>query len=130
MQRPARNGWRRIAGALGLLGILVYSGLIPGHLISQLRADLVQAELGDALTVICHSGVPGSALPDRQDDKSQTNCPFCKSFASFQFATANTVATVLKRPAIRNVVPPAETAIARSRAGITPLSRGPPSRSV
>ncbi|ODA68946.1 hypothetical protein A7A08_00780 [Methyloligella halotolerans] len=126
-----RNGtWRQIAGALGLLGVLVYSGLIPGHLISQLRNDLVQAKLGDALTLICHSSAPDGAVPAKQDGKSKTNCPFCKNLASFQFAATPPAAILLKRPGSRRMALPRETAIATFRDGQIPQSRGPPLLSV
>ncbi|MFD0987688.1 DUF2946 family protein [Methyloligella solikamskensis] len=120
--------WRQLAGALGLLGVIVYSGLIPGHLISQLRNDLVQAKLGDALALMCHSGSLDGAAPSKQDGK--TNCPFCKNLASFHFAATPPVAIILKCPGSRRVALPRETAIATFRDGQIPHSRGPPLLSV
>lgn len=130
MQGQYGQEWRQIAGALALLGIVVYSALIPGHLISQLRADLVDAKLGDAYSVMCQSGVVGSHSADREDGKSNTHCPFCKNFASFHFAAPAPVAVILKRSGTRSVVLPEGTAIAVYRGGQIPLSRGPPTLSV
>lgn len=130
VQGQRGHEWRRIAGALALLGIVVYSALIPGHLVSQLRADLVQGKLGDAYGVMCQSGVAGKTAPGSEDGKSQTDCPFCKNFASFNFAAPAPEAILLKRPGANSVVLPEEAAIATYRDGQIPLSRGPPTLSV
>jgi len=73
--------WRRIAGAFGLVGVLLYTALIPGHLVSQTVSALVSAELGTV--VICHDD---GGAPATDQSKSKHGCPFCHGYAGFQLA--------------------------------------------
>lgn len=74
---------RRACGALALCGVVLYAALIPGHLVSQTIQQLVQAELGTGVEMMCHGDADSkSKLPE----KPRKSCPFCAGFASFQLA--------------------------------------------
>ncbi|MEG6508963.1 DUF2946 family protein [Methyloligella sp. 2.7D] len=109
-----------MAGALGLLGVLFYAALIPGHLVSQTVTALVQSELGSV--VICHSD--GSQDSDRQ--KADHGCPFCHGHAGFQLAALGAGLAFQLPPVPPRVFLPASDEIGAGHRSITPQSRGPP----
>ncbi len=121
------RAYRKVAAALGLLSVLFYAALLPGHLTSQFAEQLFAAEYGSLGQVICRgapavpsqSGAPASPTP---------SCPFCKGLAAFQFALAP-APVVIVPAATEHALLYAETRddIADG-VRLTPRSRGPPSR--
>ena len=81
--------YRHLASAWALLGVLLYTALVPGHLISQATAALVTDELGASLEMSCHEGMEmgGSSAPG-EPTAPQKKCPFCKGYAPFMTALA------------------------------------------
>jgi hypothetical protein len=84
------GGWwsnrrRKLAGAFALLGILLYSGLFPGHIASQAASDLLKAQYGEALDHLCQADAAGAKTADG-GPASEADCPFCQGLAAFQFA--------------------------------------------
>lgn len=120
------GNWRRVAGAFGLLGVLVYSSLIPGHLVSQTLTVLVQAELG-VVVPICHRGGAGSPAGKTTKDQS---CPFCHGYASFMAAVPSIAVALLVPPRVAERVAPVQDNFRVRRATLTPQSRGPPQLSI
>ena len=123
--------YRRIAGALALVGTVFYAALIPLHVVSQATATLLGESTGGAQVAPCHEAA-GSADQATNDParkvpaRPQKHCPFCHGFAAFQFAIepARTISTV--RVAIRA---PAPHLTSEGLAGASlraPQSRGPP----
>jgi hypothetical protein len=49
--------YRHFVSALALVGVLLYTALIPGHGISQATAFLLADELDAALELSCHEGM-------------------------------------------------------------------------
>ncbi|WP_141702014.1 DUF2946 family protein [Methyloceanibacter stevinii] len=119
-----KGNWRRVAGALGLLGVLVYASLIPGHLVSQTLTVLVQAELG--VVPICHRG---GGEPTDQTSKDK-NCPFCHGYASFMAAAPSVAVSFIVPRRVAERVAPVQDAFGLRRAALTPQSRGPPQLSI
>lgn len=117
--------WRRIAGALALAGVLLYTSLIPGHIVSQLVTALVDAELGTA--IICHSG---EAPQQPNKSNADQGCPFCHGHASFQLAAFTAGATFVVPAQSAWVSHRVESDSLLTRAVPTPQSRGPPHLSV
>lgn len=117
--------WRRIAGAFGLVGVLLYTALIPGHLVSQTISALLFAELGTV--VICHSG---GDTPANDQSKEKRDCPFCHGYASFQISTlGGGLAFTVPSHSVA-IFAPIQDEPSLRRAALTPQSRGPPQFSI
>ena len=112
--------WRRAGGALGLVGLLVYMWLIPGHFASEVAQALVHAELGDV--IICHGG----GAPSKSDDPSKPGCPFCHHYASFQLAALGGGTSFVALPSARGTFLLPQNERSSWRASVRPQSRGPP----
>ncbi len=115
--------WRRAAGALGLVGVLLYVSLIPNHFVSQTVNALIKAELGNV--IICHSG-----SGPQKDGLKDNHCPFCHGYASFHLATLTSGLTFLVPPKASGTFLPPKNESSLRRATLTPQSRGPPSLSI
>jgi hypothetical protein len=123
--------YRRIAGALALVGTVFYAALVPLHVVSQATATLLGEALVGASQPPCHEA-PGTADQARNDPARkapatpQKHCPFCQGFAAFQFAIAPAHTISIVRVAIRA---PAPHLTSEGLAGVSlraPQSRGPP----
>jgi hypothetical protein len=87
---------RRLASAFALVGVLLYSALIPGHVVSQATARALGSANGAlagaefAFEPICHGGIARTQDPSTRSEPSapQKKCPFCKGYASFMTAIA------------------------------------------
>ena len=81
---------RRLAGVLALAGVLLYTALIPGHVISQATALLAAGELDVAFEMSCHSGLAEMRDPSAPGEPSvpEKKCPFCKGYAAFMTSLA------------------------------------------
>ncbi len=82
---------RSLAGAFALVGVFLFTALIPGHVVSQATALALAGEPGAvALDMPCHSGPAGSHDPAAPSEPStpQKKCPFCKGYAAFMTALA------------------------------------------
>ena len=123
--------YRRIAGAVALVGTLFYSALIPLHVVSQATATPLGESTGGAQVAPCHEGA-GTADQATNDPARkapatpQKHCPFCQGFAAFQFAIAPAHTISIVRVAIRA---PAPHVTSEGLAGLSlraPQSRGLP----
>lgn len=82
---------RRLASAFALVGVLLYTALIPGHVLSEATAailaggDGADVLLDAAFKPICHSDVAGSRDPSKPNAPADPHkkCPFCSGYASF-----------------------------------------------
>jgi Protein of unknown function (DUF2946) len=123
--------YRRIAGAIALVGTVFYAALVPLHVVSQATATLLGEVLSGASQVPCHeaSGTGHQATNDparKAPATPQGHCPFCQGFAAFQFAIAPAHTINIVRVAIRV---PAPHQTSEGVAGVSlhaPQSRGPP----
>ena len=81
---------RRLASVLALAGVLLYTALIPGHVISQATALVAAGELEIVFELSCHSGVAETRDPSAPSEPSipEKKCPFCKGYAAFMTALA------------------------------------------
>ena len=79
--------WRRVASAFALAGIVLFTWLVPGHLVSQATAFARDAAPGAAHEMPCHEDMAMPAVtPDPNNpepDAPQSKCPFCKGYAAF-----------------------------------------------
>lgn len=112
--------WRRVAGAFALVGVLVYSALIPGHLVSQTINAVLFAELGTV--VICHSG----GDPASDQTRKKNDCPFCHGYGSFQIAALGTSPTLVAPAHSARIFAPSPDESGPRLTASTPRSRGPP----
>ena len=119
---------RRATAALALCGLLAYSGLFPGHIVSQLVTDL--AEHGFVVGAMdgCHD--EGGTTKQQPTNGAKKHCPFCTGYASFQFAAAGWHTFLLPPQAVGGDVLAIEDDTALRKSAVTPQSRGPPSLSV
>ena len=56
---------RGLAGALALLGILLFTALVPGHIVSQATALAFGGDAESAAEMPCHDE---TAMPDATDE--------------------------------------------------------------
>ncbi len=119
--------WRRATAALALCGLLAYSGLFPGHIVSQLVADLGEYGVVSAVNG-CHD--EGGATKPQPTNGAKKHCPFCTGYASFQFAAAAWHTFLLPPQAIGGDALAVEDHMALRKSATTPQNRGPPSLSV
>jgi len=75
---------------LALLGVLLLTALVPGHVVSQATALTFGGDAESAAEMPCHDD---TAMPDATGDPNapdtpQKKCPFCKGYASFMNALA------------------------------------------
>ena len=81
---------RGFASALALVGMLLFTALVPGHVVSQATAFVGDPDSIPFAEMSCHSGI---ALPVKQPDpdgsgKPQEQCPFCEGYAAFMSVLA------------------------------------------
>ena len=83
-----RHKNRLVGSTLAFVSILLFTALIPGHLVSQATALLGTPDFGPVAEMACHNTAALPApLPD--PDNSSTpleKCPFCKGYAAFMSA--------------------------------------------
>ena len=131
MRMGVLDRYRRIAGALALVGTIFYAALIPLHVVSQATATLLGESTCGGRDAPCHeaSGTADQATNDparKAPATPQKHCPFCQGFAAFQFAIAPAHTISIVRVAIRA---PAPHLTSEGLAGVSlraPQSRGPP----
>jgi hypothetical protein len=116
--------WRRATAALALCGVVAYSGLFPGHIVSQLVTDLAERGFGHAAMAGCHDE-QGTANP-QPSNGAKKRCPFCTGYASFQFAAIGSPTIVIPPQIVGGDVLAIEDDMALRKSAITPQSRGPP----
>jgi hypothetical protein len=116
--------WRRATAALALCGLLAYSGLFPGHIVSQLVTGF--GEHGVVVGAIdgCHD--EGGTAKPQPTNGAKKHCPFCTGYASFQFAAVGSHTTVLPPQVLGGDVLAIEDDMALSKSAFDPQSRGPP----
>jgi hypothetical protein len=120
---------RRLASALALVGVLLYTALIPGHVVSQATAwALAGTQAGSELAFepICHSGGTQDPSGPGKPSTPQKKCPFCTGYASFVTADAAIFSAVI--PDAERVSPSLvvfDEGLVESEAK-RPNNRGPP----
>jgi len=107
---------------LALCGVIAYSGLFPGHIVSQFVTGLGHG-FGDMAVASCHEGGTAKQQPA---DGQKKHCPFCAGYASFQLAALGTPAILPPPPAIGGEVLAIGNDVAPLKSAIIPQSRGPP----
>lgn len=95
-----RNWAFSLARALALTGMVLFTALVPGHLVSQAAAfaghelighGLVGKDVpGPVVAMPCHdqTAMPGAAPDPDNPETPQEECPFCKGYATFMSALA------------------------------------------
>jgi len=87
--------FRELARALALVGVLLFTALVPGHVVSQ-AAALVGGDTDEIVVEMsCHRGMAMPATmpdpdetPPPQENNPQEKCPFCNGYAAFMSALA------------------------------------------
>ena len=59
MLGDVKRTYRRVAAALALLGVALYTLLLPWHLTSQFTVGLFEAEFGPVAQVMCGKSADG-----------------------------------------------------------------------
>lgn len=82
--------YRRLVAAFALASGLLYTGLIPGHVISQATAFFLPDDFGAAVEMPCHEGMADTRDSSAPGEPSAPpkKCPFCKGYAAFMTALA------------------------------------------
>lgn len=124
MGRGVPRFLRRATAALALCGVLAYSGLFPGHIVSQLVTDLGEHGFSVAAKLDCHDeGGPANQQPSNGAKK---HCPFCSGDASFQVAAIGSPTLVIPPQVVVGDVLAIEDDMALHKSAVPPQSRGPP----
>jgi hypothetical protein len=105
---------------LALCGVLVYSGLFPGHIVSQFVTDLAEHGFGHAAMAGCHDEGGANPQPSKGGKK---HCPFCAGYASFQLAALGAPTILLPPRVVGGDVLAIEDDRAPRKSAITPQSR-------
>ena len=125
---------RRFAAAFAFVGVLLYTALVPGHVLSQATAfsvtdDLLVADdLGAALEMRCHNGVTKTHAPSTPDDPTapQKKCPFCMGYAAFMTSLAGACDAGTLEAERTTALFSVFHEEALQRVGLEPQNRGPP----
>ena len=77
------------------MSIVLFTALIPGHLVSQATALFGTPDFGPVAEMACHNSTALPApLPDSDNSSTpQEKSPFCKGYAAFLSALAGAPAT-------------------------------------
>ena len=116
----------RFAAIAALAGVVLYTLLVPGHIVSQ-----AMLPAGTGGEPICHedmadAGHPGQS-PASEDPKPDKKCPFCKGYATFLTAfSGGAGGGVLDATREAQGAANLDRGVAYVIA-LTPQSRGPPS---
>ncbi|ODR98030.1 hypothetical protein AUC68_11030 [Methyloceanibacter methanicus] len=81
---------------MALLGVLLFTALVPGHVVSQATA-FAFGDDGLTFEMSCHRGAAMQDAGHRPDtpDTPQKKCPFCKGYAAFMVALAAAPVTAM-----------------------------------
>lgn len=73
---------------MALLGVLLFTALVPGHVVSQAMALAFSGDAESAAEMPCHNdtAMPAATDDPNAPDTPQKKCPFCKGYASFMNA--------------------------------------------
>ncbi len=99
-----RHKNRLVGSTLAFVSILLFTALVPGHLVSQATALLGTPDFGPVAEMACHNSTALHApLPDPDNSSTpQEKCPFCKGYAAFISALAGApAASVIDAERIR-----------------------------
>ncbi|MDJ0512929.1 MAG: hypothetical protein QNJ62_05760 [Methyloceanibacter sp.] len=81
---------RGFASALALVGMLLFTALVPGHIVSQAKAFAGDPDSLPIAEMSCHSGK--AVLADKPDPNGSSTpheeCPFCEGYAAFMSVLA------------------------------------------
>jgi hypothetical protein len=124
MGRGVPQFLRQATAGFALCGLLAYSGLFPGHIVSQLVADLGEYGSVTGAAAGCHD--EGGPAKQQPANGAKKHCPFCAGYASFQLVAVGSPATLLPPKTAGGDVLAIEDDMALHKSVITPQSRGPP----
>ena len=119
---------RRFAAAFAFLGVLLYTALVPGHVLSQATAFSVADDLDAALEVRCHNGVSDTHTPANPGEPTapQKKCPFCTGYAAFMTSLAGACDTGTLEAERTTALFAVHHDEAVQRIALRPQNRGPP----
>jgi hypothetical protein len=134
MRRGTSYWVRCFAAFLALCGIVLYSVLIPGHIVSQALSAMAAGSGKDSriagfTPVLCHGDVQKGAAAPGTPVTPEKKCPFCTGYASFvvaSMAPASIVVLTVERASPARVTFEAVVLRLALRA---PQNRGPPYQS-
>ena len=110
---------------MALCGVLAYSGLFPGHIVSQLVTDLAEHGFSHRSQWPGVTTRSGTANP-QPTNGAKKHCPFCTGYASFQLASFGSHTILLPPRNVGGDVLAIEDDMVLRKSAITPQSRGPP----
>jgi hypothetical protein len=120
---------RRFASASAFCGIVLYSALIPGHIVSQATFGAARAggavEVASIAPVVCHSDLPGRTPSPGSPAAPQKRCPFCAGYAAFAVASLALPGALIVAEKAAPAHVTLETPAVRG-AQLVPHNRGPP----
>ncbi len=120
--------YRRLASLFALVGVLLYTALVPGHVISQATAHAQKGEFDLVVEMACHNGPVDTR--DTAPSTPDKTCPFCKGYAAFMTALPGACDTGIldaERPQPKFTLLNEGVA---EQAAHRPQNRGPPSNPV
>ena len=123
---------RSLASFLALAGMLVYTALVPGHVVSQVSAHLRGDQRILVVEMACHTSVAAQKIPAQDPSlpakptAPAKKCPFCIGYASFLTALPGAAdAGIIDAERIRIATVVLDEGLVE-RAALRPHNRGPP----
>jgi hypothetical protein len=131
--RLMSHWFRCFATVSALWGIVLYSVLIPGHIVSQAMSAVEGSGAAGRITsfapVPCHSDFHKGAQAPGSPASPEKKCPFCTGYASFVAASVAPASIAVLTVEKASPAPVTfEAAVIRVALG-APQNRGPPSQS-
>lgn len=135
---------RRFASKLALLGVLLYTAMVPGHVVSQATAFTGDHDSQPSVSMSCHEGMaamPSASTPDAHhahdaqasdtqesggSDAPKSHCPFCDGYAAFMVTLTAATADCAIDAERRHVVQWAAAERAHQQIARRTQNRGPP----
>ncbi|MGH9551118.1 MAG: DUF2946 family protein [Terriglobales bacterium] len=118
---------------MALCGILLYSVLIPGHIVSQAMSAMAGSGIASTIAgftpALCHSDVHNGATAPGTPVAPEKKCPFCIGYSSFvvaSMAPASIAVLAVEKVSPARVTFEAAVVWVALR---VPQNRGPPSQS-
>jgi hypothetical protein len=120
---------RGLAGAAALFGLLLYTALIPIHIVSQAKSGVVagaRTAYGDPTDGGCHAATDSKSPTPGAPNAPQKKCPFCMGYASFVSAITGAASACIA--AIKIAPATSRKSDEASVEGVVrrPQNRGPP----
>jgi Protein of unknown function (DUF2946) len=131
MRRRTSYWIRCVAAISALCGIVLYSALIPSHIVSQANSALAAGagktgRVASIASVLCHEDANKTAPAPGAPATPEKKCPFCAGYASFVVASVAPASIAIPTVEGASLAQVSFDVLVVRRALRAPQNRGPP----